>query len=248
MRTVAFCENEPFARAVLAKNWPGVPVHDDVRSLCGDRVGEVEVVCGGFPCQDISLAGGGKRGGIDGERSGLWREMRRIIGECRPRWVIVENVPALRTRGADRVLGELEGIGYACWPLVVGAVHAGAPHRRQRVWIVAAHAERLQLREQSGRGGGKGREGEAQPFCHGEAWDVCHADEPVLEERGAGSHADELPATQRADWWAAEPELGRVAHGVPRRVDRLRCLGNAVVPQVVEAIGRSIMRIEHEGR
>jgi len=104
MRVVAQCEIEPFARAVLAKHWPDVRRYEDVRTLDGTEWrGTVDLVAGGFPCQDISTAGKGK--GIEkGERSGLWREMRRIIGECRPRWVLAENVPALRTRGADIVL------------------------------------------------------------------------------------------------------------------------------------------------
>lgn len=133
---VAQCEREPFCRAVLAKHWPGVPCFDDVRTIDPDAVGQVDCVCGGFPCQDVSVAG--KGAGVDaGERSGLWREMFRVIDALRPRWVIAENVPALRTRGADRVLGDLEEIGYASWPIVVGASHVGAPHKRHRVFIVA---------------------------------------------------------------------------------------------------------------
>ncbi len=104
-----------------------------------DWPAELSVVTGGFPCQDISVAG--KGAGIDGERSGLWKEMHRVIDIVRPRWVIAENVPALRTRGIDRVLGDMERIGYECWPLVVGADDVGAPHRRKRVWIVGARLD-----------------------------------------------------------------------------------------------------------
>lgn len=136
---VAQCEADPFARAVLRKHWPGVRCFEDVRAMDATTL-DVDAVVGGFPCQDVSCAGRGL--GIEhGERSGLWREFARIVREARPRWVIAENVPALRTRGADRVLGDLEAIGYTCWPLVVGAEHVGAPHRRHRVFIVA-HAER----------------------------------------------------------------------------------------------------------
>ena len=135
-RTAAFCESDPFCRAVLARHWPGVPCYDDVRGLSAARLRAdglpmPALLCGGFPCQDISAAGPG--GGLDGPRSGLWREMVRLVDECRPAWVVVENVLALRVRGADRVLGGLEALGYACWPLVVGAAHAGAPHRRARL-------------------------------------------------------------------------------------------------------------------
>ena len=133
-------ENDPFCRAVLTTHWPEVPRFDDVRTVSADAfrsagVGRVELVTGGFPCQDISVAG--KGAGLDGARSGLWHEMRRIVCEVRPDWVLAENVPRLRTLGADQVLADLDALGYSCWPLVVGAVHAGAPHRRLRVWIVA---------------------------------------------------------------------------------------------------------------
>lgn len=144
MRTIAFCDNEPFCRDWLEQQWPGVPCFEDVRQLHAAALWEgvepaagrqVDVIAGGFPCQDVSVAG--KGAGIEGERSGLWVEMFRLVRELRPRWVLVENVPALRTRGADRVLGDLESEGYACWPFVVGADDVGAPHRRKRVWIVA---------------------------------------------------------------------------------------------------------------
>lgn len=143
MRTVGFCEIEPACRFWLRQHWPDEPIFEDVRALTGEvvleRCGAVDLVAGGFPCQDISSAG--KGAGIEGERSGLWFELLRIVREVRPRWVLVENVPALRTRGADVVLAGLEAEGYACWPVVVGADDAGAPHRRKRVWIVA-HAAR----------------------------------------------------------------------------------------------------------
>ncbi len=117
MRTVAFCEAAPFARGVLARHWPGVPLYDDIRTLSGPRlradgVPRPDLLCGGFPCQDTSLAGRGA--GIEGVRSGLWSHMARLVRECRPHWVVAENVPGLRGRGADRVLAELEAAGYAC--------------------------------------------------------------------------------------------------------------------------------------
>ena len=140
MRTAAFCEADPFARSVLARHWPSVPVYNDIRTLSATRLQQdgvpwPDLICGGFPCQDISLAGRGA--GLAGGRSGLWSHMARLVRECRPDWVVAENVPGLRGRGADQVMSELEAAGYACWPLLVGAVHAGAPHRRSRVWLVA---------------------------------------------------------------------------------------------------------------
>src|SRR5258708_2164912 len=139
MRTVAFCEIDPFCRRVLAKHWPDVPVYDDVRTLTAARVGScgqlIDVICGGFPCQDISFAG--KGAGIGGERSGLWSEYARIIGEVRPKYVIVENVAALLGRGLERVLGDLAALGFDAEWHCIPASAVGAPHRRDRVWIVA---------------------------------------------------------------------------------------------------------------
>lgn len=138
MQTVGFCEIEPACRFWLREHWREQPIFEDIRTLTGgeiaERCGAVDLVAGGFPCQDISSAG--KGAGITGERSGLWFEMLRIVRTVRPDWVLAENVPALRTRGADTVLEGLESEGYACWPLVVGAGDAGAPHRRSRVWLV----------------------------------------------------------------------------------------------------------------
>lgn len=134
-QTVAFAEIEPYPCRVLAQHWPDVPNLGDVREVDGGRFAGVDVVCGGFPCQDISTAG--KGAGIHGERSSLWFEMLRIIRGARPRFCLLENVPALRTRGADVVLEGLEEAGYAARPFVVGAGNAGAPHQRARVWVVA---------------------------------------------------------------------------------------------------------------
>lgn len=145
--TVAACEIDPQRRAAYANNNPGVRLYDDVRTLTAGRLladlGFIpECVVGSPPCQDASTANHKGRG-IDGERTGLFREYVRIVGEVRPRWCAAENVPGIRTRGADWVLDALEALGYACWPLVVGAVHAGAPHLRRRVWFIAADADQV---------------------------------------------------------------------------------------------------------
>ncbi len=137
--TVAFSEVSPGASIMLQRLWPDVPNLGDVRGIRGEdvvrRFGAVDVLCGGFPCQDISAAG--KGAGIEGHRSGLWFEMLRLVRELRPAWVLAENVPALRTRGSDVVLAGLEEAGYTARAIVVGAWAVGAPHRRDRVWIVA---------------------------------------------------------------------------------------------------------------
>ena len=217
MRTVAFCERDRFAASILARHWPGVPVYPDIRlltaaRLCADAVPVPHLVVGGFPCQDTSLAGRGA--GIDGARSGLWSHMVRLVAECRPRWVVAENVPGLRGRGADRVAGALEALGYACWPVVVGAVHAGAPHRRQRVWLVAQAV----------------------------AADAAGAGLEARQREAAGPPPG-LPLERRRRW-PAEPGLRRVDDGLPGRVDRLRALGNAIVPANAAMLGRAILAAE----
>ena len=132
--TVAFCEADPACRRVLARHWPGVPIHDDVRNLRGEQVGAVDVVCGGFPCQPFSVAG--KRRGSEDDRH-LWPEMLRVIEETRPAWVLGENVTGLIGLALDGVLADLEAAGYASRTFVVPACAVDAPHRRDRVWIVA---------------------------------------------------------------------------------------------------------------
>jgi DNA (cytosine-5)-methyltransferase 1 len=244
MRTVAFCEVDPYCRAVLSKRWPGIPIHGDIRELRLER-GFANVICGGFPCQDISVAGDGA--GLAGSRSGLWSEYRRVIDEVRPSWVVIENVVALRSRGLDQILGELAEIGYDAEWYCIPAAAIGAFHRRDRVWIIA-YPQREQLREQPRRRHGAGGSGAALAAIDGEAWAVADADEPRLEgwlRAELRECARELSAGQGgssgiARAWLAEPGILRVADGVPNRVDRLRAIGNAVVPQIPEIIGRAI--------
>jgi DNA (cytosine-5)-methyltransferase 1 len=139
METAAFCEISPYPRAVLQRHWPKVKLYDDIRQLSAERLRDdglhIDVICGGFPCQDISFAGNGA--GLEGERSGLWFEMLRLIGEVRPSYVIVENVAALRNRGLDTCLGGLAAIGYDAEWHCIPASAVGAPHRRDRVWVIA---------------------------------------------------------------------------------------------------------------
>ena len=135
MKTAWFSEIDPYASAVLRKHWPDVPNHGDIRGIRAGAVERVDLLCGGFPCQDISNAG--KRAGIDGERSGLWSEYARVIGELRPRYVVVENVAALLGRGLERVLGDLAALGFDAEWHCIPASAVGAPHRRDRIWIVA---------------------------------------------------------------------------------------------------------------
>ena len=201
-------EIDPYCQRVLAKHWPHVQRYGDIQSVDWGTVEPVDVLCGGFPCQDISLAG--KGAGLAGERSGLWFEYAKAIEALTPRYVIIENVAALRSRGLDQVLGSLAALGYDAEWHCIPASAVGAPHRRDRVWLVA-DANPIGQQEQR------------QPIAY-------DAGRELGRER-----------TQHSDWWATEPDVGRVAHGVPSRVDRLRGLGNAIVPQIAEMIGAWIL-------
>lgn len=246
MQTVAFCEREPFCREWLAQHWPAIPCHPDVRQLDGRTVRPADIVCGGFPCQDVSAAG--KRRGLAGSRSGLWFQMFRIVREVRPTWVIAENVTSLRTNGADRVLCDLERAGYACWPFVVGADDIGFPHRRKRVWIIGRRISTAPLGHTNGAGlerhdGPENVRGIAPPLRP-----VTASGFRVPAGRGEPQH-----------WWeaqrtitAAECRLGVAADGLQPRLgqtlntERLKAAGNAIVPFIAEIIGRAVIRTERE--
>ena len=252
MRTVAFCEIEPFCRSVLKKHWPDVPIFEDVTKLKASDINEqVNVIAGGFPCQDISTAGRGA--GLSGSRSGLWFEYHRLINEIQPQFAIIENVSALRSRGLDEVLRSLAKIGYDAEWHCIPASAVGAPHRRDRIWIVAyPQSDGWQQRNTHCGGGVEGAS--ARQECG--PWDSREdvADAIRIGQSGSWAHGDarnseadgERQTTQLiygsfGNIWCAEPDVGRVANGVPGRVDRLRALGNAVVPQIPEMIGRAIM-------
>ena len=241
-----FCEVDPFCRAILARHWPGIPIYEDVRMLKGDGLPPVDVLCGGFPCQDVSQ--GGKHAGIrKGTRSGLWLEYARLIGEIRPRYAIIENVRGLLARGIEIVLQDLAEIGYDAEWEVLSAAALGAPHRRERVFVVA--------------------------FPHGDGPDSKHrllsplrgivgeVDQPfgVLDWLGIRVVGQSREAVRRA---YPGPILHRVGDGSPRRLDypvnvpsvprrvlpewhrRLKALGNGILPQQSYAIGSCIMAAE----
>jgi DNA (cytosine-5)-methyltransferase 1 len=248
--TVAFCEIDPFCRRVLAKHWPEVPCYDDVRSLTAERLAAdgitIDAVAGGFPCQDLSHAG--KRGGLEAERSGLWFEYRRLVRELRPCVFVVENTPGLLSLGMGTVLGDLAALGYDAQWDCIPANRVGAPHERDRVWIVAYPNENG-LQERMYVSGACRKT--ASCFVARRAADGV----PASSER-AHSDAGQRPLGWQAgrvgrifqpvpwhDAWPikAEPVLGRGADGVPDRLDRVGALGNAVVPQIPELIGNAIL-------
>jgi len=251
-------ENDEYCQRVLAKHWPEVVRWGDIREFPPNADPalieglRVDAIVGGFPCQDISYAGAGA--GLSGERSGLFFEALRVVRLLRPRIVLLENVAALLTRGLDRVHGELATLGYRTESHCIPAAAVGAPHIRDRVFVIGCSDAVC------------GRHGKNGVQCK-ESPDTKTSDRPINFCASAladtnitgpqGRYGEELPERpgqcvigpsgslagfrEQLAWWSVEPDVGRVAHGVPARVDRLRGLGNAVVPQVAEWIGRQIM-------
>lgn len=226
-------EIDHYCQRVLAKHWPHVTRYGDIKTVDWGTVEPVDLLCGGFPCQDISLAG--KGAGLAGDRSGLWFEYAKAIAALRPRYVLIENVSALRTRGLDQVLGSLAALGYDAEWHCIPACAVGAPHRRDRVWIIAhSQSDRTQGGVFHQRGTIIGDDGDVQFVADSntERW----LGRPGLVGKARGGEFT------CGGWWESEPPVGRVAHGIPNRVDRLRGLGNAIVPQIAEWLGRQIMK------
>jgi len=236
--TVAFCEIEPYPRAVLSKHWPGVPCYDDVNTAKFER-GMADVVTAGFPCQDLSFAGVGA--GLAGARSGLWWKVRRTLRVVRPRLALLENVAALLHRGMGTVLGSLAAIGYdAEWPCVPAAA-VGAPHERDRVWIIASDTDRD--REYAGAINAEVAAPSAPSDIDQERRaNIERRSGPAKSNGGAFlAPADVGPGARN---WPPEPEMVRVVHGLSAEVDAVEALGNSVVPQIPELIGRAILKAE----
>jgi DNA (cytosine-5)-methyltransferase 1 len=284
LRTIQFVEYEPYAQKVLRKNFPDVPIHDDIKDFNATKFRKPFLCTGGYPCQPFSQSGL-RRGEKDHRH--LWPEMLRVIQECRPTWVLAENVAGHITMGLDQVLSDLEGEDYACQPFVIPACAKDARHRRDRVWIVGWDSKssannqirKIQKRQdsdtrricersisKSGKSGSKKTLGHADGAgCkerrrtksvqsefiaseHGskdvvDSDDVRHLRRNRSMEEIEGENNDRGSKEDGSkEWWLAEPDVGRVAHGVPNRVDRLRGLGNAIVPQVASEIIRAIVR------
>ena len=222
--TVAFCEIEKYPQEILKKNFADVPIYEDVRSLTADRlirdgVGNIDVITGGYPCQPFSVAG--KQKGEADDRH-LWPFMLKIIAQVRPSWVICENVSGHISLGLDQVLFDLENEGYATRTFVVPACAVNAPHRRDRLWIVAHAGSTRSATRVSGSVKRKERD-TRKPF------------------NSHHQHGRWSPKNH----WTVEPSMGRVANGIPRRVAKLKALGNAVVPQIPMIIGQSILDYEN---
>jgi DNA (cytosine-5)-methyltransferase 1 len=219
IETVAFVEREPFCQRILAKHWPSVPIHDDICTF-NPEPGSADIVCGGFPCQDISQAG--KGAGLAGSRSGLFYELLRVVRLVGPRYVVLENVAAITYRGMDDVLGTLAEAGYDAEWACIPAAAVGACHQRDRWWCVAYSQDMLS------HGGPGQQQGQLGGRAVPEPGDGDRAD---AAGRACWPHA---PRQLNPDWrsYLSEPVLCRGDDGLSGRVDRLKALGNAVVPQV----------------
>jgi len=305
-RTVGFCDNEPYAQAVLKKHWPEVPCHKDIREVRGELYAGVTLLTGGFPCQPFSVAG--KQRGKDDNRY-LWPEMLRVIQEAKPTWIIGENVAGIVNLALDQVCADLEGQGYEVEPIIVPACAVDAPHRRDRVWIVGhskldgltASKTSGGLLDQSEEQRGKVKEWESsgascassdvansvsvsEGSAHGskewgcvrgrEEQDISQRNEvgsntpdssenvaDTFSQRGCGGNSkreyaedagqssrDSRDNSRGVATWITEPNVGRVANGVPNRSHRLKGLGNAIVPQVASEIIRCINKIMEDNK
>jgi DNA (cytosine-5)-methyltransferase 1 len=298
VETVAFCDFDEYCQQVLKKNFPGVPVYNDVKELNHERlkadgIDTIDIITGGYPCQPFSVAGR-KKGEQDSRH--VWPEMFRLIQELRPTWVIGENVGGHIKLGLDTVLENLESEGYSARTFSISASSIGANHKRERVWIMA-HSDEMQRQflcrqeseqtqktfegigersgapismadsERLGREEGaqeskefEGKESSDQSDNRSERRTESRAGEDVADTEGSdrneyeidGEHGetetqeilrDGSSVSRVGSWWSVEPDVGRVAHGVPDRVDRLKCLGNSVVPQIPYVIGLTIKKI-----
>jgi len=271
-----FSEVDNYAIRVYQQRFPDAIGLGDIRKIRGQDLPKGDwITCGGFPCQDISVAGKGV--GLAGERSGLWFEYARLIGEIQPQYAIMENVGALSFRGLDAVLGSLAEIGYDAEWCDIRASDIGAPHRRERLWIVAypngsrlekhglfksdlsigsgetrtsnkpeesendvgyphsVRMERQGAKFQTARTGRTGKDVADTSSKRLEGWEKA-----VQLEKGwhsdTGYDRKKIGSSWRNSQWDSEPDVGRVANGVPSRVDRLKCLGNSIVPQIAELI------------
>ena len=264
-RTVGFCDNEPYAQAVLKKHWPEVPCHKDIREVRGELYAGVTILTGGFPCQPFSVAG--KQRGKDDNRY-LWPEMLRVIQEARPTWIIGENVAGIVNLALDQVCADLEGQGYEVEPIIIPACAVDAPHRRDRCWILA-HSKCDGQSSSKERGGTEKAVRIEQNWSHNalntsRASNLSASEYDVADtvsQRGCGGnsegqYAEDVGESSRHSrdnsrgvaTWIAEPNVGRVANGISNRSHRLKGLGNAIVPQVASEIIRCINKIMEDNK
>ena len=294
-KTVAFCEKEPYCKLLLQKHWKGVKIYDDIKKCKGKEIketfGGIDILTGGFPCQPYSVAG--KQKGTNDDRY-LWPEMFRVIKEVQPTFIIAENVRGLiniqNGMVFETVCSDLESEGFEIQTFVIPAAGVGAPHKRDRVWIVGyskhngsltskikrgnneinagtqkRQNETIESERTSGSRNNEVMENSRRTLRQGSKLSKKNADESRKEnanqfERSGSTSKHNVADTERVhvqrqqsrsrqeqsrgeSWWEFEPSVGRVANGVPGRVYRLKALGNSIVPQIAEEIGRAIWKV-----
>jgi len=259
--TKAFCDIEKYPRQVLQKHWPHVKQYEDIKELNYERlkadgIDSIDIITGGYPCQPFSIAG--RQKGEQDSRH-LWPEYFRLVKELRPTWVIGENVSGHIKLGLDTVIEDLESEDYAVRPFSISASSIGANHQRERIWILA-HSRRSQWprAEQRGENENETRKENANQFERSSSTsevDVANTNDERLQRQwqsrnqftprfnSSRESSEEGQRTVGQGWWESEPNMGRVAHGVPKRVDRLKSLGNSLVPQIPYYIGKTILEV-----
>lgn len=318
VRPIMYCDIEPYAQGIILSRMddgslPFAPIWNDVTTMDGTKFrGLVDFVYGGFPCQDISVAGNGA--GLEGKRSGLFYEIARLANEIKPTFLLLENVPAIRTRGALEVQERLASLGYDTRWITISAAEVGANHKRERFFCLVAHTERINLRDESWWSIGTDWEGKAKPRNNGKKRPLAYADslreqpeqknwehtlsrandggkdESLADANGEGlertvrarekcekptgrskevahpnlsglsgeafagpeednerigqDHGRSMPSPFDSCWWSTEPNVGRVANGVAFRMDRIKALGNGVVPLQVKTAFEILMGIK----
>ena len=259
--TKAFCDIEKYPRQVLQKHWPYVKQYEDIKELNYERlkadgIDSIDIITGGYPCQPFSIAG--RQKGEQDPRH-LWPEYFRLVKELRPTWVIGENVSGHIKLGLDTVIEDLESEDYAVRPFSISASSIGANHQRERIWILA-HSRRSQWprAEQRGENENETRKENANQFERSSSTsevDVANTNDERLQRQwqsrnqftprfnSSRESSEEGQRTMGQGWWESEPNMGRVAHGIPKRVDRLKSLGNSLVPQIPYYIGKTILEV-----
>jgi len=260
-KTIWQCEKDKYCRSILKKHWPLAKMYTDIRDMNTDEVEKPDIICGGFPCQDISVAGKGE--GIYAKKSGLWWQMFGIISDLRPRIAVLENVPAITFRGGREVLGSFASIGYDAEWTIISARQFGAPHLRRR-WFLVAYScsigclehKRLKKEMEQSRFQGIQRkeiqESDMSEPTHSSSPYVTHSNsehrkeqfysKPIEKSRQPTQSDTQIP--QRTYWEKVPPQpaIRSVDDGIPQRVAKLRALGNAIVPQCSEYIGQCIVQ------
>ena len=264
-KTVAFCDIDKYCLEILEKRFPGVPRYTDIQELTYDKLKadgiisknkKIDIITGGYPCQPFSVAG--RKKGEEDPRH-LWPEYFRLVKELRPTWVIGENVSGHIKLGLDTVIEDLESEDYSVRPFSISASSIGANHQRERIWILA-HSRRSQwpraeLREENENETREGNANQHQRSSSPSSSDVANTNDERLQRQwqsrnqftprfnSSRESSEEGQRTMGQGWWESEPNMGRVAHGIPKRVDRLKSLGNSLVPQIPYYIGKTILEV-----